>query len=62
MLMIGVTAYELPTRRGGGHIQISIQLKSEWCQGPNEFTWPWVVLNRNLLVDRRHVSLLKLPI
>ena len=39
--------------RGGGHIQISIQLKSRWCQGPTEFTWPWVLLNRNLLVDRR---------
>ena len=39
--------------RGGGHIQISIQLKGESCQGPSEFTWPLVFLNRNLLVDRR---------
>ena len=39
--------------RGGGHIQISIQLKGESCQGPSEFTWPSVFLNRNLLVDRR---------
>ena len=26
--------------RGGGHIQISIQLKGGSCQGPTEFTWP----------------------
>ena len=50
-----VGSVSILTRRpgGGGHIQISFQLKSEWCQGPTEFTWPWVLLNRNLLVDRR---------
>ena len=36
--------------------QISVQIQSDGCQGPTEFTW----LNRNLQVGRR-VSLLKLP-
>ena len=26
--------------RRGGHVQVSIQLKSEKCQGPTEFSWP----------------------
>ena len=30
-------------------------LKSDWCQGPSEFIWPWVFLNGDLLVGR-HLS------
>ena len=41
--------------------QISVQIQSDGCQGLTEFTWPGVVLNRNLQVGRQRVSLLKLP-
>ena len=41
--------------------QISIQIQSDGCQGPTEFTWPSVLVNGNLQVGRRRVSLLKLP-
>ena len=41
--------------------RISIQIQSDECQGPTEFTWRWVLLNGNLQDGRRHVSLLKLP-
>ena len=27
-------------------------IESEWCQEPSKFTWPWVFLNGDLLVDR----------
>ena len=69
MRIIGTLSKLTRRPRGCDHIQIFIQLRSEWCQGPSEFTWPWVLLNRVLLVDAtsrpqavgRRVSLLKLP-
>ena len=55
--MIGVTAYELPTRGGGSSCKFP---------RPSEFSRPLTPitlnLNGNLPVDCRRVSLLKLPI
>ena len=39
--------------RGGGHIQISIQLRVVDVKGRLNSLGLWVLLNRNLLVDRR---------
>ena len=48
--------------RGGGHIQISIQLRVINVRGRlKSLGLESFLLNRNLLVDRRRVDLLKFP-